>query len=140
MVWFVGPAMFDNHDYKKLVGKIAGSFIKDKRLYIVGNINEKTEHGKKVWEKIQDGEYGGLSLGTFGMKDEKTGKISDRMIAEASPCPFEAPSGMIGDLISKAQEFLNTQYSKSVSDNQSSRVLKGKIIIMRLLMSHVQKN
>lgn len=83
----VGLPMFDNHNYKKLIGRIAGSFIDKGRLWIIGKVNEDTKHGKKAYKKIQTGEYGGLSVGTFGIRDEATENISDRMIAEASPCP-----------------------------------------------------
>jgi len=83
----VGLPMFDDHNYKKLIGRIAGTFMKDGRLWIVGKVNEETKWGKEAYEKIKSGTYGGLSLGTFGVKDDKTEEISDRLIAEASPCP-----------------------------------------------------
>lgn len=83
----VGLPMFDDHNYKKLVGRIAGSFLRDGKLWIVGKINDTTKYGKDVWNKIQTGEYGGLSLGTLGKQCDNTKEISDRIIAEASPCP-----------------------------------------------------
>lgn len=83
----VGLPMFDDHDYKKLIGRIAGSWLQDGKLWILGKVNEATKCGKEVYDKIKSGEYRGLSLGSFGMRCEKTKAISDRLIAEASPCP-----------------------------------------------------
>jgi len=83
----VGLPMFDDHDYKRPVGNIAGASLVDGKLLIIGKVNEDTTYGKDAYEKIKSGKYGGLSLGTFGKQCNTTNKISDRMIAEASICP-----------------------------------------------------
>ncbi len=82
-----GLPMFDDHDYKKLIGRISSSWIDHGKLWILGKVNETSKWGKEAYEKIKAGTYGGLSLGTFGVRCDKTNAISDRIIAEASACP-----------------------------------------------------